>query len=126
MYNPLSKLVLMISLLVALVGQTMAFDFVGSKVSASIIEAAEHQTVALSDGNLSTDTDDCCDTQCCENDCICPDNACTTFVFITLRLNVPYRLHTHDLDIGLTHRYTGRHVPPLERPPILPSPLIPI
>jgi hypothetical protein len=87
MFNPLSKLLFMIILLVAFVGQTMAYSLMTSYDSISELKTRT-QSQAVNTGHdeymsaENTSEDDCCDVECCESECICPANACGSMVYL--------------------------------------------
>jgi hypothetical protein len=87
MLNTLSKLLFMIILLVAFVGQTMAYSLMTSYDSISELKTRT-QSQAVNTGHdeymsaENTSEDDCCDVECCESECICPANACGSMVYL--------------------------------------------
>jgi len=87
MSKSLSKLLFMILLLVAFVGQTMAYSIMASygsisefqtstQLQSSSTEHDEHSSAG------SASDDDCCEVECCESECICPANACASMVYV--------------------------------------------
>ena len=102
MLKSLSKLLLMITLLVAFVGQAMAVHFVvpleetleqHTKV-VQVNVSSDTNNVTNTNINTNTNTtvvlehqaeeseDDCCEVECCENECICPANSCASFIYL--------------------------------------------
>ncbi|TMO67771.1 hypothetical protein [Pseudoalteromonas aurantia] len=89
MFKPLSKTCIAIMMMVAFIGQAMAYHTSFSIEASSDVhivtehvEQPQHIESADSDCQLTN----CCDTNCCEIDCICPANACTSALYI---LNEP-------------------------------------
>jgi hypothetical protein len=87
MFKSLSQLLFMIILLVAFVGQAMAYSLMTSfdsisqlqtsiQLQSSITEHDEHSSAE------SAAEDDCCNVECCESECICPENACASMVYL--------------------------------------------
>ena len=121
MCKGMSKLLIMMTILVAFVGQALASPFFVSDDDIIIT-----QSITLESQNeYQQGADDCCDTDCCENDCICPENACATFAYIPvnpiaselIRFGGPVRsTPTPDIHSIVTSFY---------RPPILPLRLQP-
>ncbi len=85
MFKPLLKLLSVATLLIAFIGQTMAFHFMASYGDFSDLQDKPQQQIVVShsdDVNTTKDVDDCCDIECCENICICPANACASIVYL--------------------------------------------
>ena len=108
MLKSLSKLLFMITLLVAFVGQAMAVHFVVPieetldqhtkvlqvNVSSYTNNDASNNTNIDANNVINTNTtkvlehkaeeneDDCCEVECCENECICPANSCASFMYL--------------------------------------------
>ncbi|OHU95330.1 hypothetical protein [Pseudoalteromonas byunsanensis] len=50
-----------------------------------VSNTSEHQQALATSGDeqiASQSSDDCCEIECCEDDCICPANTCITFLYI--------------------------------------------
>lgn len=75
------NVVVVIVMLFAFVGQTVAFSF-----SSPCEGETENQTlteqVAKNDTSTASD-DDCCDIECCILDCLCIANACSPLVYLS-------------------------------------------
>ena len=108
MLKSLSKLLFMITLLVAFVGQAMAVHFVVPledtldqqtkvlqvNVTSDTNNDASNNTNKDANNVINTNTttvlehkaeeneDDCCEVECCENECICPANSCASFMYL--------------------------------------------
>ncbi|MUH71268.1 hypothetical protein [Psychrosphaera haliotis] len=112
MLKSLSKLLFMITLLVAFVGQAMAVHFVvpleetldkhtkvlqvnvssdtnndasNSNNSYTNIDAnnvINTNTTKVLEHKAEENEDDCCEVECCENECICPANSCASFMYL--------------------------------------------
>ncbi|MEP0354325.1 hypothetical protein [Paraglaciecola sp.] len=84
MPKPLSKLLIMTTLLIAFVGQAMGsyvltFDDVSANQQVNIQQQSAVKGYSDHDAN---EVDDCCDIDCCEGECFCPENACTSVVYL--------------------------------------------
>ncbi len=108
MLKSLSKLLFMITLLVAFVGQAMAVHFVVPledtldqqtkvlqvNVTSDTNNDASNNTNKDANNVINTNTTtvlehkaeesegDCCEVECCENECICPANSCASFMYL--------------------------------------------
>lgn len=94
MFNLLLKLLFMITLLIAVVGQSMSVDFMVlhsdiSKVqSTAQLHVPDYQSEDVKTPehkNVPAEVD-CCDVECCEDECICPLNACASLVYLDSHL----------------------------------------
>jgi hypothetical protein len=93
MFKALSQLLFMIILLVAFVGQTMAYSLMASHDSISELQTStqlqssstEHDEHSPAE---SSSENDCCDVECCESECICPANACASMVYLDSNLPI--------------------------------------
>lgn len=84
MFKSLTSLPLLITLLVAFIGQAMAYHYAGNNVDSFIQDVAAHEQSGPEHKGLSSseDVDDCCEIECCESDCICPANVCASMVYL--------------------------------------------
>lgn len=85
MFKSMSKLLFMIILLVAFVGQTMAYSLMASFDSISELQTSTQFQSSSTEHDLSEESaseDDCCDVECCESECICPANGCASMVYL--------------------------------------------
>ncbi|WP_440876290.1 hypothetical protein [Thalassotalea sp. PLHSN55] len=89
MLKPLSKLLIIITMLVAFFGQVIAGQ--GMAVQAQV----QHENSTNSSQHIDDDCDndndscdvDCCQVECCETICICPTNTCSSMVYLDTRLS---------------------------------------
>ena len=121
MLKPFSKVIITITILIALLGQASAYSFM------PIIETASDHTQnsqtsnssLIASDNIDAETnDDCCDLDCCESDCICPANACAAFIFLS---NFGYSQPMMRFTESITHQYLNipfNIAESLYRPPI--------
>ncbi|MEP1445750.1 MAG: hypothetical protein ABJK37_06520 [Paraglaciecola sp.] len=137
MFTPLSKLLIMITLLVAFVGQSMAYHFVppdeGSTSSQTVDGEASQQTKgnklndslqnSLDGANTlaSEDVDDCCDIDCCEGECFCPANACASMVYVDNTLTFSKLILNSELALPFVQAFPQYIASSLYRPPIFTS-----
>jgi len=91
MFKALSKLLFMMTLLVALLGQTMASHFIASNDDSFHFQTEIQQEMFVSysnDSNTSQENEECCKVECCETECICPANTCASVVFLDTNLPI--------------------------------------
>ena len=88
MFKALSQLLFMIILLVAFVGQTMAYSLMASYDSISELQTSTQLQSSSTAHNESSSENDCCDVECCESECICPANACASMVYLDSNLPI--------------------------------------
>lgn len=89
MYKPVAKLIVIIMMITALVGQAAANHFILTFEPASDTPlVTEHFEQAHL--NTADIDDDCCDTDCCENECICPINTCTSVMYVFTEIHSTY------------------------------------
>lgn len=81
----------------------------------------EDQTEAQTEEQTEEQSDDCCDVECCENECICPANACATIVYLSTSVSLSVWVTLSDSSFPLTVQSTRYINKPLYRPPIFPS-----
>ncbi|MDU0356176.1 hypothetical protein RS130_21890 [Paraglaciecola aquimarina] len=70
---------------------------------------------------VSDDTDDCCDIDCCEGDCFCPANACTSMVYVDNTLALSKLILNSELALSFVQASPQYIVSSLYRPPIFTS-----
>ncbi|NMM40231.1 hypothetical protein [Pseudoalteromonas arctica] len=123
MFKSLSQLLFMIILLVAFVGQTMAYSLMTSYDSISELQTStqlqpfstEHSSAK------SASEDDCCDVECCENECICPANACASMLYLYSNLPLSELVVISESLNLLSTQATFFTATSLYRPPIFTS-----
>ena len=141
MLKSLFKLLLMIIMLVAFVGQTVAYQFVASYDESSAQHTAsekhtssEHTDIqqptpvnevdSANNGNnahTSETDDDCCYVECCESECICPANACASFAYLDNSLPLSEPVVLSEPLLSLVTKGTRFIARSLFRPPIFTS-----
>lgn len=124
MQRPLSKLLLMITMLIAFVGQTMAYHFMASYDSSFEQHIEIPQKTIINDNssaNPSESIDDCCEVECCESDCICPANACASIAYLDSRLLLSDIMVLSEPLLSLATKDTYFIASPFYRPPIFTS-----
>ncbi|MCF6457313.1 hypothetical protein [Pseudoalteromonas sp. MMG024] len=90
MFKPFVQLVVLITLLFAFTGQAVANHFALSVESLNDTHTISSQIDVTSNG--SEESDDCCDVECCESDCICPANTCASFLYLSPLAQHPVQL----------------------------------
>ncbi|MDK2595605.1 hypothetical protein [Pseudoalteromonas obscura] len=124
MLKPISQVFIIIAMLIAFVGQAMAYNFTMSfeQASTSLDLAQASQTLADHSGKTgASETDDCCEVECCENDCVCPGNACVSLMYLSTDMQSAQVVKHSELVINID---IGRPIPmtdSLFRPPIFAS-----
>jgi len=124
MLKSLLKLLSMIILLVAFIGQTMAYHFMESYDGFSEQRTKiQHQTfVDVNDSsNASEDTDLCCEVECCESECICPANTCASSAYLDNSLPLSGVVFLSEPQFSLATKTTHFIATSLYRPPIFSS-----
>lgn len=130
MYKSLSKLLIMMTILVAFVGQAMASHFltfddanVNQQVNIQQQSAVEFDknNDAKATADTSNDVDDCCDTDCCEGECFCPANACVSMVYLNNSLDQSSLILINEFALATTQKNPQNIVSSLYRPPIFTS-----
>ncbi|MBQ4831891.1 hypothetical protein J8L70_01415 [Pseudoalteromonas sp. MMG010] len=130
MRQPIFTLLILLSLLFTTVSQSMAaqglllsadiaFDLQSGRAHSDTVNETLSNDETLN-SNENSNSDDCCDVPCCENECICAANSC----LLTLYLH-PALLNSTILiqaESTLEHRvsFPRTRVASLFRPPILP------
>ncbi|GAA6172857.1 hypothetical protein NBRC116592_25270 [Colwellia sp. KU-HH00111] len=117
MPKSLLKLLLTITLLVAFVGQTMADHFISSNTTLSEHFTKIQVDIIVNDRVNALD-DDCCEVECCENQCICPANACASIAYIDNNLPLTESMALSDPLLTLATKATYFIAASLYRPPI--------
>lgn len=122
MLKPLPKLLLIITMLVAFMGQTMAYHF----IALNEITSEKQTNVQLSNfvennDNSNASVDDCCQVECCESECICPANVCTSSAYIDNRLSMSDIIFLSEPLLSLATKGTHFIATSLYRPPIFTS-----
>lgn len=122
MFKPLPKLMFVITILVAFIGQTMAYHFMASYDDTSELHPKiQQQTFLNDDHNADTSVDDCCDVECCETECICPANACASFSYLDNNTYISELIILSEQQLSLTAKNTHFIATSLYRPPIFTS-----
>ena len=117
MPKSLLKLLLTITLLVAFVGQTMADHFISSNTTLSEHFTKMQVDIIVND-RVNALVDDCCEVECCENQCICPANACASIAYIDNNLPLTESMAISDPLLTLATKATYFIAASLYRPPI--------
>ena len=83
MYRINSQWIMVVVMLVAFLGQAMAYSTVLPCEAKD-----EHVSDSLNNENANHDdadehVSDCCDIECCDVDCICPSAACSSIVYLS-------------------------------------------
>lgn len=87
MFTPLSKVLVVAAMLIAFVGQAFAYTAMPCEMSGGAHHAEmgmdhssmnSHDGMAHGDMKVSTSTSE----ECCDVECICPVNACTSVTFL--------------------------------------------
>jgi len=124
MLKSLSKLLFLITILVAFVGQTMAYHFMASYDGTSEQHLKIQQQTFVNDNysaNASEDIDGCCEVECCESECICPANACASMAYLGNSLPLSELVVLSEPPLSLTTKATHFIATSLYRPPIFTS-----
>lgn len=124
MYKPLSKLLIIITILVAFVGQAMAYHFMAVNDTHSNLQSTAQLKVFDNDtydGQSSENNDDCCEIECCESECICPANACISPVYLDTNLSLSELVILSESMLSLQSKDTHFIASSLYRPPIFTS-----
>jgi hypothetical protein len=124
MSKPLSKLLIIITILVAFVGQAMAYKFMAVNDTDSNLQSTAQ--LQIFDNNTfgeksSENDDDCCEIECCESECICPANACTSNVYLDTNLSLSELVILSESMLSLQSKDTHFIASSLYRPPIFTS-----
>lgn len=82
MHKTLSNLVVVTMVLVAFVGQAMAYSVLNPCDFSADTHVSEAQGESEVHDNANQTNADCCDTECCDVDCICAANACSSAVYL--------------------------------------------
>ena len=115
------QLLLTIAILVAFIGQTMAYHFMVSyDLTLEQHSQTQQQIFDIDSVDTSENIDDCCDVECCENECICPVNACASIAYLTNYLNLSEIALLSEPMLLLAIKDTRFIATYLYRPPILP------
>ncbi|MCG7550421.1 hypothetical protein [Pseudoalteromonas sp. Of7M-16] len=124
MLKPISQVFIIIAMLIAFVGQAVAYNFTMSFEQAStsldLTHAPQTLTEHSSKANAS-EADDCCEVECCENDCVCPGNACISLMYLSTNVQSARVVKHSELVINID---ISRPIPmtdSLFRPPIFTS-----
>lgn len=124
MFKLLSNLLITITLLVAFVGQTMAYHFIPSfdGIIDQHKEIQQQASVKVYDSE-SADTldDDCCEVDCCESDCICPANGCASIAYIASHIPQSELVFLSESLLLLAAKNSNVIASSLFRPPIFTS-----
>lgn len=75
MFKPLSKVLVVVAMLIAFVGQALAYTAMSCEMSSGSHESHMNMNMDHGDMNKSSNgqSEDCCDVEC-----ICPANACSS------------------------------------------------
>ena len=86
MYRPPSKLLVILLMLFAFVGQTLADQLIITceEPSNNELSAIVNDTDTANSANTShiNQTSGCCSTACCELDCVCAANTCSPAMYV--------------------------------------------
>ncbi len=88
MFKPFSKVLVVVALLIAFIGQALAYTAMPCEMSAGSYEShmmMEHSKVSYHEGMSHSDINNSSHGQsedCCDLDCVCPANACTSVIFL--------------------------------------------
>ena len=87
MFKPLSKVLVVVAMLTAFVGQALAYTSMSCEMSADSHQShmtMEHSSMksheGMEHGDMKASASSSKD--CCDVDCICPANACTSVTFL--------------------------------------------
>ncbi|WP_133471684.1 hypothetical protein [Paraglaciecola marina] len=123
MFKPLSKLLIITSLLIAFVGQAMGsyvvtFDDArtNQQVNTQQLDADE-----AGDNHGITEKDDCCDVDCCEDQCFCPANACVAMIYLDNTVTQSCLKLISEFALPYTQKSPHYIATSLYRPPIFTS-----
>ncbi len=109
----------MITILVAFVGQTMAYHFMSPYDGTTI---QQHTYVSDNANTIVSDSiDECCDIECCESECVCPSNACVSVVFLGSHFMMSALLVISESLLPIDSKATNFIAKTLYRPPIFTS-----
>jgi len=84
MFKSVSRVLVLLVMLTAFIGQAMAFNSATScKTSVDSLSHNVSEQVKHYDSNpiKIESSEDCCDIECCDLDCTCIANACSSFVY---------------------------------------------
>ncbi|WP_042149971.1 hypothetical protein [Pseudoalteromonas sp. '520P1 No. 412'] len=122
MFKLLSKLLFIITIAVAFIGQTMAYHIMPSFDDMSELHTKVfQQAVENNDHDMNTSDDDCCEIDCCETECICPANACASFTYLDNNTDISELVILSEQQLSLATKSTHFIANSLYRPPIFTS-----
>lgn len=90
MFKAVSRVLVIAIMLIAFVGQAIAFNTSMScetsvdSLSPKFSELIKHYDLKPMD---TDNTEDCCGIECCDVDCICIANACSSFIYFHTEVN---------------------------------------
>ncbi|KZN68246.1 hypothetical protein N473_07420 [Pseudoalteromonas luteoviolacea CPMOR-1] len=124
MLKPLSHVLIITAVLVAFIGQSLAYNFAMSFEQGSTLVVDLHLTVSDAQRELGSgaqNEDDCCEVDCCEDECICPSNACMTFAYVKPDNHSVSFSKYHHMLFNISHEHPIKVQDSLFRPPIFAS-----
>ncbi len=123
MSKPFSQVLVVSLMLLAFVGQTLAYSAMSCEMSAHVPAASQHmdmdhanmdhQTMDHSKMMQSGNTDDCC-----QVDCVCPANACSSVIVLDANVNTTGILPANSVLVGYLSFPLTSVSSSLFRPPI--------
>lgn len=90
MFKASSKVLIIVMMLVAFVGQVTAFNTSMSCETSADSLSAHSSELEQSIDSHSTDSDnqeDCCGIECCDGGCTCITNACSSFAYFNTEID---------------------------------------
>lgn len=122
MSKSLSKLLIIMTILIAFVGQAIAYHFMDVYDAHSNLQSTAQLQINDYYGVKSSENDDdCCEIECCESECICPANACISPVFLDTKLSLSELVILSESMLSLQSKDTHFIASSLYRPPIFTS-----
>ncbi|AOT07637.1 hypothetical protein [Pseudoalteromonas luteoviolacea] len=119
MLKPVSHVLIIVAVLVAFIGQSLAYNFVMSFEQGLTLVADSDSQQILEGGTQNED--DCCEVDCCEDECICPSNACMTFAYVKPDNHSVSFSKYHHMLFNISREHPIKVQDSLFRPPIFAS-----
>jgi len=123
MFKPLSKVLVVVAMLTAFVGQAFAYTSMSCEMSADSHQShmtMEHSSMksheGMEHGDMKASASSSKD--CCDVDCICPANACTSVTFLNSNNGSPDILGFTEAIVNQGAKHPKSMSTSLFRPPI--------
>ena len=124
MFKAMSRMLIIAMMLVAFIGQAIAFNTsISCETSVEYLSPNVSELVKHSDSNLM-DTDnqeDCCGIECCAVGCTCIVNACSSFVYFNIDVDSTKTTSSSDVIYKQQSEQPKSIATLLYRPPVFTS-----